>query len=194
MNYGNIFSQVGPLTKPPVANAGVCLVQFCKWEDVLTWPTVDPLTGILNSTIILKPGAVWNIFISPNTDRALTEQQQAASPGHYYRVQVTGYLPGNDAPTTLKVAAMPYHDYVLLVKDRDGLIRLIGDEDTGAEFSNNYSSGDAGSSRKRSITFSWETINPLPIYPGNDGIPGQGILTEDSTPIHNEDDILIIEE
>lgn len=177
-----------------MANPGICVIQFAKWEDVLVWPTVDPLTGILNSTLELKAGVNWNLLVSPEPDRAFTEQQQAANAGPYYRVQVTGYLPGNDSPTVQKVAPMPYHDYVILVKDRDGLIRLIGDEDSGADFTNNYKSGSAGSSRRRDITFNWETINPCPIYPGNDGLFGQGILTEDSTPIHNEDDILIIEE
>lgn len=193
MNYCNIFTAIGTLQKPPVNNPGICLIQFCRWEDVAVWPTVDPLTGILNSSIQLKPGVEWNLLFAPNSDRTFSEQQQQSSAGPYYKVQVTGYLPGNDQPTVQKVAAMAYFDYVLLVTDRDGLIRLIGDEDTGAEFSNTYKSGDASASRRRDITFTWETPNPCPIYPGNDGLDGQGILTEDGTPITNEDGQLIIE-
>jgi hypothetical protein len=165
MNYGNIYTSIGSLTRPVVKNSGLCLIQFCKWEDVSQWPSIDPNTGICNTPIQLVPGANWNIFFAPDNDRAFTEQQQDSAPGSYYRVQVTGYIPGNDQATLQKIAPMPYHQYAMIVKDRDGLLRLIGDRDSGAEFVSNYTSGNQSSIRRRSITFSWETVNPCPVYP-----------------------------
>ncbi len=165
MNYGNIFTSVGTLAKPAVNNPGICFIQFARWEDVAIWPDVDPNTGICNTPIQLQPGTQWYLMVAPDNDRSFTEQQQNDSKGDYYKVQVTGYIPGNDEATIQRVAPMPYHDYVLLVKDRDGLIRLIGSPDCGAAFINSYTSGNQGNIRKRTITFNWESVNPCLIYP-----------------------------
>lgn len=163
--YGNIFTEIGSLHKPKVNNSGLCLIQFCKWEDVISWPAIHPITGICSTPIILQPGANWHIIFAPDNDRAFTEQQQNSAPGSYYRIQVTGYLPGNDQETLQKIAPMPYHQYAMIVKDRHGLLRLIGDRDSGAEFSNSYTSGNQSGIRKRSLTFLWESVNPCPVYP-----------------------------
>jgi hypothetical protein len=147
-------------------SGGLCWVVFAKWEDVQQWPDVDPLTGLCNTSIMLKAGCTWYELKLPDRDRKFKENLQKSSAGPFWKMQVQGYVAGNNSVHTLSAAAMPFHQYVVMAADRDGQIRFIGNSDSGAEVVIDYSSGEKDESRKRTMSFDWEHHLPAPIYTG----------------------------
>lgn len=163
----NVYTPVQHLRRPPVSTGGLCWIVFAKWEDVEIWPEVNPLTGMCSTAIQLILGKTWYECQVVDKGRIFTETAKVAAAGPFWDMQVTGYLGGNNSNNTLSAGTMRYHQYVVMFKDRDGQIRFIGDEDTGADVEFNYTSGDRESIRKRSITFNWESPNPAAIYVGS---------------------------
>ena len=110
---------------------GLCRILFFKWEDVITWPAIDPQDGVIYDPVVLKEDAVFFVF-EPNNERNFTEEQKESSAGPFIEVQVNGKLAGNTLNYITSLDAMIHHRFGLLITDRNGEIRLIGDEDSGA--------------------------------------------------------------
>ncbi|MFL5786730.1 MAG: hypothetical protein ACJ748_01645 [Flavisolibacter sp.] len=165
--YENIYLPVQHLRKPPVINpGGLCSVLLAKWGDVLLWPEINPQTGTITSDLQLKPGGTFYIAESSPKDRAFTQQGKADKPGNYMDIVVTLMLPGNTTNNTLSLQAMQFHDWVLIIQDKDGNKRLIGNEDSGATLLYQYTTEDHNGTRKRTLTFAWQHPIEVPIYEG----------------------------
>lgn len=155
------------MRRPEVTTGGLCWIVFAKWEDVLYWPQVHPKTGVCSSPIQLIPGRTWYECQLVDKGRIFNENQKASGAGPYWEMQVNGYLAGNNTGLTLSAATMQYHQFVVMLKDRDSQIRFIGNADSGADWENNYNSGDRDNTRKRTGVFSWQNPLPAPVYVGN---------------------------
>jgi hypothetical protein len=163
--YDNAYLPAQSLHKAPNINpGGLCKIIYFRWEDVLLWPAVNPQTGIISTAITLKPGGVFYFCQATEKDKTFKEEQKSDSAGPFMDIMVTSALAGNTTVNTLSVQVMPFHYYGLIVYDRNGDQRMIGNEDMGARFSHGYTSGDVGSSRKRSLQWSWQHSLPAPIY------------------------------
>lgn len=167
MIYENVFTPVASLTKSPVKTGGLCRIALFKWDDVFSWPIVDPATGCLATEINLKPGASMYVLECVDRGRIFTESKKRSSAGSYYDIEVNAELAGNSSGNTLSVATMDFHDFGIIVNDRDGLQRLIGSPDCGATLVHDYSSGDIEVSRKRKLKFTWQHPTKAPIYLSN---------------------------
>lgn len=167
MKYFNTYTGVQHQRPESIRPGGLCYIYFTPKENIQTWPSLNPVTGLCEGLFVLHPGKTWYELKLVNSDRSFTEEQQESAAGHFFRQQVAGYAAGNGTSRILSSGTMPYHDYVVIFKDRDGTIRFLGDPDTGASYSNTYSSGDGNTSRKRRYTFAWQSKNPVPIYKAN---------------------------
>lgn len=187
--YQNVFTPVQHIRRPAVKPGGYCWLVFTPWENVSIWPSLDPATGIIASAIALKEGAMWYEAKVVDKDRFFTEDMKVSDAGHFWEQSVSAYIGGNSSSQTLNAATLPYHQYAILLKDRDGQVRLIGNEDCGADVIPNYTSGDYDSSRRWNYRFVWQHMNTAPIYLGdttgieNDLITppftGQGSFSDD---------------
>ncbi|THU34231.1 hypothetical protein FAM09_24750 [Niastella caeni] len=167
MYYNNIYTPVQHLRRPTVRPGGLCWIVFALWQDVDLWPQVDPLTGLAKTPIALKAGKTWYECQVVDKGRIFNETEKKSSAGHYWEMQVVGYLGGNNSSNTINADVMTFNDYVVMFKDRDGQIRFLGNADTGAEVEFTYTSADNSTSRKRTINFTWQHILQAPIYVGN---------------------------
>lgn len=175
--YQNVYTPLQHLLKPPVKPGGLCWIVFARKSDVLNWPTIHPATNLAYTAIKLKEGKTWFQLKVVNKDRLFTESQEDSGAGPYWKHQVNGYFGGNSAQHTLVFGVLPFEELVVMFQDRDGSIRFIGNEDAGATLKNNYTSGDSDSSRKRSLSFSWEHPEPAPIYIGSLGDILDNVIT-----------------
>jgi hypothetical protein len=162
--YENVFTPVTTLTKSPVATGGACKVTFFNHGDVLNWPAVDPLTGKLTAAIDLKPGASIYFLECVDKGRTFSETKKRSTAGPIYDIEVNAELAGNSPGNTLALAAMDFHNFGIIVNDRDGMQRLIGNPDSGASLDHDYNSGDIVTSRKRKLKWTWEHPTKAPIY------------------------------
>lgn len=162
--YQNTYYPVASLAIAPVRSPGVCYVKYFRKQDVLAWPTVDPQTGLLNSSITLKPGAFLYLCESIDPSRNFSENQKDTLAGPYFDMTIKASLQGSTAAHPLTLGTMIHNQWGLIVKDKNGVTRLIGNEDGGAEFIMDYASGSGSESRKTELTWKWQHTQPAPIY------------------------------
>jgi hypothetical protein len=162
--YRNVHYPVASFPEGPVRSPGVCSIKYFKWEDVLTWPTVDPQTGIIISTIVMKAGKYIYLCESVNPSRTFSENQKDSNAGTHFDILVKGTLSGSTAAHPLIIGTMKHHQWGLIVEDKNGVTRLIGSADAGADFVSDYSSGQGTDSRKTELSWQWQHSQPAPIY------------------------------
>lgn len=162
--YFNIYQQNGSLPQTLPKAGGLCGITLFKKEDVLTWPTVNPQTGILNTAVQLRAGGVFYTIAASEKERVFKEALKYGPEGPYMDINVSCRLPGNSAANTISFDAMRYHQWGIIVHDRDGNKRLVGNEDSCAKLVFDYTSEDIEGSRGRAIQFVWQHPNNAPIY------------------------------
>lgn len=163
-HYQNVFGQPSNLASVPPKLGGMCSILYCKWEDVATWPAMDPATGILTSTLQLKPGKNLYLLGATEKDRIFTEAEKTGAEGPYIEMHVTGKIAGYNAATLQNLNLMKHHQWCIIVQERTGDQFLIGDKDTGAAFTFDKTSGDSETSRMVNISFAWQSANTAPTY------------------------------
>ncbi len=165
--YGNVFKPVQGLSEASrIHPGGLCEILFTPWENVLTWPAIDPLTGGISEEIELKPSTVLYTAELNEQTKIFGEETQEASPGHFHQMEVGATLPGNVPGNVLILSTMKYHKFLVIFKSRNGDYRFLGDEDSGAKLSYKYTDGDRDKSRNRDVKFNWSNQNAAPIYLG----------------------------
>lgn len=162
--YQNVHYPVAALAEAPVKSPGACSIKYFKWEDVLAWPIIDPQTGILSSAISLKPGKFIYLCGSINPSRSFSENEKDSSAGSYFEITAKGSLAGSNAAQILTLGTLKHHQWGLIITDKNGVTRLVGNEDSGAELVIDYTSGHGSDSRKTELTWKWLHPQPAPIY------------------------------
>lgn len=162
--YFNIHYPAASLGEAPVKSPGLCTISLFKHEDVLTWPEIDPQTGMLASGIELKPGKLLYLLDAIDPTKSFSETEKQAFAGNYMDILVKGNLRGSNAAHILTVGTMKQHEWGIIAKDKNGVTRLIGNQDSGADFLYDYTSGNGSESRKTELTFKWQHPEPAPIY------------------------------
>lgn len=163
--YANTYASPADILRPTILNpGGLCSIIFFLWEDVTAWPTINPLTGKIDASVILREGASFYTIEPTETDRHFKEELKRNAAGPYHDILVNCRLGGNTNNATLALGKYQHHRFGLLVKDRNGEQRLIGDSNSGAEINFDYTSGDFGENRSRNIRWTWQHPMPAPIY------------------------------
>lgn len=163
----NLYAPIQSLQKSPVATGGLCSLKYFRWEDVAVWPDYNPITGIMAAAIQLKPGGVIFICEAVDKGRSFDEEQKQDVAGPYMDIEVNATLAGSNSANGLSLDRMKHHRWGLILEDRNGVTRLVGNKDNGAKFSYKYSSGDIATSRKALLKFNWQFPNSAPQYGGN---------------------------
>jgi hypothetical protein len=143
---------------------------------VQAWPKLDPVNGVINDQLVLLPNTILYAAQVTDTGRFLREAGKVGAGGPYVEVQVSGRLVDDTTNNNLSVGAMRFHQFGLLIKERNGLIKLIGDKDSGADLDFDYTSGDGFNARKYNVQWNWESPGRIPIFLG-------GQVTIDGDPI-----------
>lgn len=165
--YGNTFQPVQKIEQAPrIYPGGLCDILFAPIENVLTWPEIDPTTGGIEDDIELRPGT--QLFAAEFNDKTkeFNEETKDSAAGHFHDKVINATLPGSTNDNTLALGSMKFHRFLVIFKDKAGVYRFFGDEDSGAKITYKYTSGDYGSSRNREIKILWASQNPAPIYQG----------------------------
>lgn len=161
--YENLTRQLTHVTASTPRIGGICTLLAAKWEDIENWPGIDLATNMSDSAITLKAGKSWLLFYSSDTERSYSENLKPSAAGPYISHKIIAQVPGDSASNTLAMKAAQFHRYVLVVKDKAGMLRLLGNQDAGAEISHGYDSGTQQNSRKRTIDFTWDHSVSAPL-------------------------------
>jgi hypothetical protein len=166
--YDNVVQPVQELSAAQrIFPGGVCDIFFTPIENVLTWPVVNPETGGIDDEIILREGTVLHTADFNNPTQRFQEETKKSQAGTHHEFLISATLPGNVNENVLTLGTMLFHRYLVVFKEKNGVWRFLGNEDSGAEISYQYTSGDRDSSRNRNIRITWSHPNPAPIYLGS---------------------------
>lgn len=165
--YENVVRTVQKLSKASrIFPGGACEVLFTPYENVLTWPAINPETGGVDDEIELKPGTVlYSAELNPQT-KSFDEKTQKSSAGKSHLMELGATLPGNVQENILTLSTMLFYQFLVIFKELDGTYRFLGNEDSGADLEYDYTSGSKDKSRNRNIKFTWSAPNAAPVYLG----------------------------
>lgn len=124
-------------------DGGLCKFWFIPREEILHIPNISPVDQYLITEITLLPGKVWRGPVPvPENEKGLTVTQEISKAGHFYKIKLLCNLPGDLPESDVNLENMPYHEYVIVGKQRaGGFYKVIGNKDEGAFFDQEFNTG-----------------------------------------------------
>lgn len=161
-------------------DGGFCEWYYTLWENIQSWPFVNPITQELLSEPTLKSGKSWFGPIKvPNSTVGFKEEFKTSAAGLFYEIKVDAFQFGDSRVNRPLLENMVYHKYVLVGKLRSGgFWILIGNQQAGLSFGNIFNSGvGAGNVVSNDLSFYQKAKNKaliLPSFNNSNSIPAPG--------------------
>lgn len=162
---GNIARRCGGGNKPGLKKK----FHITCVDEITTIPAADADTHVISDDITMRASAVgppavtagtfkvWNISMR---DSSYIAEPQGDDENGSWLVTVKAFINKLDAATTYVLNGIAGGEYVLLVPDGNGEIRLIGELDNGCMVKTKEQTNDKNGYE---LTITWET-NHLPYY------------------------------
>lgn len=165
--YANIYNPFQALARPgTIYPGGICSIYLIRKQDIETWPAIDPETGGITDDIGLVSGASMYLLQATDSGKSMSEEVKQSPAGPYTEVKVNAKLPGNNSSNFYSLQNALYQQFAVLIKDRNGERRLIGNADSCPRIIWSYNTGDAESSRIYTLQLNWSTQLRPPVYQG----------------------------
>lgn len=148
-------------------DGGMCEWYYTPWENIESWPGVNPSTGELDGEPILKVGAAWfgPIIVNRNSV-GYTENPEQDVAGNFFRHQVEGPYYGHGRNSRVILANMLKYKYAIVGKLRaGGCFLLIGGPQYGLEFMYNFRSGGSQDTAQHTLRFVADAAEPAYVLP-----------------------------
>lgn len=153
---------------------------YTLYDNIQTWPVINPLTQELTTEPVLKTGKSWFGPIKvPNTTLSFTELPKTATAGIFYELKLEADHIGDARNNRVLLQNMPYYKYVIVGKLRaGGQFILIGNPNAGLTFNANFNSGTGQTQTAKSeISFTQKSrfkAMVLPTFAGSNTQPAPG--------------------
>jgi hypothetical protein len=123
-----------------------------------------PSNHVINTVITIVNA--WLQGYATYETLLFTEEVIKSAHGESYRPTLTGFIPGESAELADLIYSMEQvKDFVLLITDNRGRIRVAGSDTMPLEFSASFSSGDERSSTKGyNFKFTGDALTRAPSY------------------------------
>ncbi|MGI4870979.1 MAG: hypothetical protein ACRYFX_07355 [Janthinobacterium lividum] len=145
--------------------AGLQAVFFAPAAALTELPDVDGLALLGN--LVLRTSSSWSQLHGTIYTPALDVDAVATVHGPGYDHALTGWLPGDQTDAARQFEAMQGRRFVLLYRDFEGVVRLVGDLRGGLEFSYKQATGNKpGEKKGYAWSFKGRTASPALFYAG----------------------------
>lgn len=134
-------------------------------RDILSWPALDVDNVTLAGPIVLKTGKQFQQW-EHATDTGDVNHKAGGDEGNQsISVDQSVYIPkGSPAVDTVVTAALN-GNYVVVSRDSNGFLRVLGDERRGMKFEHDFKSGKKGTDKNGyEMKFSGEGFSHTPYY------------------------------
>ena len=154
------------------AKPGIFEVLFIPYNDVQKLPDyrllfTRHLPALLHyivsySDVQPTPGKAYFNIKTKNYFSEFIEKQKSSNAGEFFEVQLSLKLINIDEDTLQKLRSMHRKQFYVIIKERIDEYTLIGNSDSGADFSFERSSGKLKSSDSNEaiVKFNWQTEEP----------------------------------
>lgn len=178
--FQSSFTGIKPLQRNRSYNGGFCQFWYIPVEGIAVMPRVNAENQQLVDEPTLKEGYSWFGPIAvPKNDFGYAEDFDRTKAGPYYKYKVEGVHIGDSTESRVNLENMPYHDYVIVGKQRaGGMHLLIGTVDSPCKFAPDYESGKGPTGTAQTkIVFTTDHISKayiLPSFNADTTAPGNG--------------------
>jgi len=167
-------SQLRNLDPRPLDNlGGVAGLWYVDVADVLLAP--DPDGATIADDILLHPGATWYRLTGTLTTLAFSQPGKEDRHGAYFQPQLKGVLAQATAELAAGLEALDGRRFLLLYRDQNGVVWLVGAPDEPLRFSDKYDAGSTTARNNYDFTFSGETTRRARPYLGSWVVAGDQV-------------------
>jgi len=152
---------------------GVEALWYADVADVLLAP--DPDEAALVNSVQLVPGATWYQLVATRTTLGFTQTGKNDRHGDYWQPQLKGALAKGSAALAQGLEALDGRRFLVLYRDLNGLVWLVGSPDEPLKFADKYDAGTATARNNYDFTFSGETTRRARPYLGSWTVSGRGL-------------------
>jgi hypothetical protein len=152
---------------------GVEALWYADVADVLSVP--DPDEPLISTDVVLQPGACWYQLVATRTTLGFTQAGKSDRHGPFFQPQLKGVLAKATAALAAGLEALDGRRFVLLYRDNNGLVWLVGSLDEPLTFSDKYDAGTVTARNNYDFTFSGETTRRARPYTGTWLVSGRGL-------------------
>lgn len=154
---------------------GVEALWYADVADVLSAP--DPDTALITENVVLRPNASWYQLVATRTTLAFTQPGKKDRHGDYWQPALKGVLARASVELSEGLEALDSRRFLLLYRDHNGYVWLVGAPDEPLSFSDKYDAGTATARNNYDFTFSGETTRRARPYQGTWQVSGRGLQT-----------------
>ena len=145
--------------------AGICSIYIAPKEWITNLP--DPLfaTGIITTAPTFEEDRAWLQLELTEPSYEYDEKPKTAKAGPFFDIVAEGVI--NDITPALQqtLETYRYHQFMALVKDRQGQYKIVGTPTEGMELAyRNLQNNDSGGQQRVSITLTMSTVAAPPFY------------------------------
>ncbi len=152
---------------------GVAALWYADVADVLSVP--DPDEPLIAADVVLRPGAAWYQLVATRTTLGFTQAGKADRHGPYFQPQLKGVLAKATATLAAGLEALDGRRFLLLYRDQNGGVWLVGAPDEPLAYLDKYDAGTATARNNYDFTFSGETTRRARPYAGTWLVSGVGL-------------------
>ena len=118
---------------------GVESFWYCDVADVLSVP--DPDTAAIADSVVLRPGGCWYQLVATRGTLRFSQPGKEDRHGPYWQPQLKGTLAKATATLAAGLEALDARRFLLLYRDQNGLVWLVGTPASPLTFSDKYDTG-----------------------------------------------------
>ena len=152
---------------------GVETLWYADVQDVVSVP--DPDEALVSASVVLRPEASWYQLVATRTTLGFTQAGKEDRHGPYFQPQLKGVLAKATAGLAAGLEALDGRRLLLLYRDNNGLVWLVGTPDEPLTFADKYDAGTTTARNNYDFTFSGETTRRARPYAGTWLVSGRGL-------------------
>jgi hypothetical protein len=152
---------------------GIEALWYCDVDDVLSVP--DPDVPLLTGNVVLKPGRTWYQLVATLGTLGFTQPGKSDRHGPYWQPKLKGALAKSTAALAAGLEALDRRRFLVLYRDHNGLVWLVGSPDSPLSFLDTFDVGTPTARNGYDFTFSGETPRRARPYEGTWSVSGQGL-------------------
>lgn len=152
---------------------GVEALWYADVADVLSAP--DPDAALISTDVQLVPDATWYQLVATRTTLGFSQAGKEDRHGTYYQPSLKGVLAKASAALAQGLEALDTRRFLLLYRDYNGVVWLVGTPDEPLKFSDKYDAGSTTARNNYDFTFSGETTRRARPYQGRWQVSGRGL-------------------
>jgi hypothetical protein len=152
---------------------GVEALWYVDVTDVLSVP--DPDAALITESVVLRPNCYWYQLVATRTTLGFTQPGKNDRHGSFWQPSLKGVLAKATAELAQGLEALDDRRLLVIYRDNNGLVWLVGQHDEPLKFTDKYDAGTTTARNNYDFTFSGETTRRARPYQGTWEVSGHGL-------------------